>query len=751
MFPDDTPLNANTDLRLRIFALIIILGMTTLIVRLWHVQVNENLKWSSKLRKSSQDIVRIPAPRGEIKDRNGVVLVENRANYKVDFYLPDIEDSYRSANKTLPMRKYETRVRGMRRELEEPDIVRIVNETIIPRLEELDVARDWSTASLQRHYRQRRFVPFTYMQDVDFDTVAKLSERSIGAAGVDVAITPVRHYIYGSLACHILGYTGQIKDLELEPDINDYTRAGYAPDEVGVTQVELLMDKYLRGNPGRRILQRNPKGIIEGEVDRIEPEQGSSVFLTIDARIQMITERALRVVGRAAAVVVNPNNGDILAMASVPSFDPNTFIPNISNAQWKELNENATHPLTNRALLAYAPGSTYKIPIALAGMTNGLGANTYLNCAGSVTYGTKAMKCWIADKGGAHGTLGLVDAIKKSCNAYFYLYGNKTGIDSIVKVGTALGLGQFSELGLIGESPGVLPGPDWLKQNYPNERWSSGYTANTSIGQGYVLASPLQMAMVAATVANGGVSFYPRLIDKVVAANGETVLNDPPRVRAELTQFGVTPRQIESIRKGMWEVVNGAGGTASRARLKGVAVAGKTGTAQVWRRDERNVRVKDNHVWFISFAPFDKPKLAVCVLVGNGKAGGSVAAPITARIIEETLALDRGFEPELARLEPARGNFKFYESIEFKSDVPGQYAAGGSVVASADGEDEETADHVESAEARSDRPRGGAMPEPQIAADPDDSGRVRKRGFLQRLGDSVKKPFQRRERSPRER
>ncbi len=743
--------NEGIDINSRIGFLmaVVVLAMTALIMRLWHVQINEHEKWVSKLRKSSQDIVRIPAPRGEIKDRNGIVLVENRANYKVDFYLTDIEDNYRQSGKTVPINTYQARVRGHLRDLTEPDIVKIVHSEVIEPLEKAGLAKDWNTKSLRMHYRQRKFVPFTYMQDIDFETIARLSERTIGAAGLEVAISPVRHYVYKSLACHVLGYTGQIKELEKEPDIGEYTRAGYAPDEVGVSQVELLMDKYLRGKPGRRVLQRNPKGVIEGEVDRIEPVEGASVFLTIDVRVQSIVEKALRVVGRGAAVVVNPNNGDILAMASVPSFDPNKFIPSIPTTEWERLNADKTHPLTNRALLAYAPGSTYKIPIAMAGMSVGLGTNTYLNCAGAVTYGNKAMKCWIADKGGAHGTLGLVKAIKTSCNAYFYQYGNRAGPDVIVNIGTALGLGQLSGLGLIGESPGILPGREWLAANYPNERWTSGYTANTSIGQGFVLASPLQMAMVTAAVANGGISYYPRLIDKVVDVEGKIILNDPPRVRADLKTMGLTPSNIESIRKGMYQVVNTPGGTASRARLRGVNVAGKTGTAQIWRRDERNVRVKDNHVWFICFAPYDKPSLAVCVLVANGKAGGSVAAPIAARIIDETLALERGFQPEITALEPAKGNFRFFDSIAFRSSVPGNYAIVGGDGTPLDGEDEETADHVESRTAE--RAEVGIMPEPRLQADPDEGGRVKKRGFFQRLGDSIKKPFQRRDRSPRTR
>ncbi len=217
-------------------------------------------------------------------------------------------------------------------------------------------------------------------------------------------------------------------------------------------------------------------------------------------------------------MVVDPNNGQILAMASVPSFDPNKFIPSISAADWASIKDADADPLTNRAISAYAPGSTYKIVVALAGLTRGL-AKAAFYCSGGVTYGNTYMRCWIAEKGGHHGPQTLVEAIKNSCDAYFYQYGNAAGIDAIDKVGATLGLGQVSGIELSGEDPGILPSPKWLEIN-KNEKWTQGQTANTSIGQGYVLASPLQMAMVAATVANGGIAYQPSLIYQVQQPDG---------------------------------------------------------------------------------------------------------------------------------------------------------------------------------------------------------------------------------------
>jgi len=480
---------------------------------------------------------------------------------------------------------------------------------------------------------------------------------------VNVTKKPIRQYLYGSLGAHFLGYVGMPNDLTKLDDIRKFNF--YDPDMEGKAQIELYMNKYLKGTPGVRILQRDVKGVIrQDDVQIVEPKQGDNVFLTIDARIQYIAENALRSVGRGAAVVIDPNNGDILAMATVPSYDPNKFIPSIAAADWSELNKDTTDPLLNRAISTYAPGSTYKIATALAGLQAGVG-NRSFNCSGSVSYGNTVMKCH-----STHGGENLEAAIQHSCNAFFYQYGNAAGIDHIVSVGNLLGLGQKSGIPLSGENPGILPGPEYLAQVRPRERWSQGYTANTSIGQGEVLASPLQMALVAATVANGGTSYYPRLVDKVVAQDGTVVMQEPARVRANLiTEGGLTAEQIERVRRGMWKVVNEGGGTGGRARIKDVEVAGKTGTAQNWSvRDGKTV--KDNHVWFIAFAPYEKPKYAVAVIVQGAKSGGGVAAPIASKILEDTIKAEQSGSYELAWLDPGKGNFNFVDSVDFGRAIP---------------------------------------------------------------------------------
>src|SRR5438270_1011179 len=630
-----------------------ILGMAALGLRLWWIQVAHGAEWTAQIRGSSQATVRIPSVRGEIKDHNGLTLVQNRASYEVDFYLPEMVKGYRERFGPPPLAEHRAIISGMPKDVKEPDIIKIVNDGIVPRLNDLDLARDYNSKQLERHYRSDTEVPYSYIKDIDFPTMAKFSEHDVGLTGVDIAIKPVRSYVYGALAAHILGYVGAPDDTNKE-EARKFTF--YQGDVDGKSNIEKAMDEYLRGKPGVRYLRRNAKGTIDGVLREDPPQQGANVFLTIDARIQAITDEALRAVSRAGAVVIDPNNGNILAMASVPSFDPNAFIPSIKAKDWQALRKDEADPLVNRAISALPPGSTFKLITSLAGLRKNL-TNAKFNCGGGVSYGEHFFQCWVASKHYTHGTLGLADAIKVSCDSFFYQFGNAAGIQSIDIIGKMLGIGEESGLQLSGEQAGNMPGPEWMQIHHPQERWSQAQTANVSIGQGYTLVSPLQLAMAYATVANGGTCFYPRLVDKVLNQDGSPVLDEhgkpavpqTPRMRSDLRRE-VTPDQIELVRKGLWKVVNEDGGTGGRARLKDVVVAGKTGTAQATDRGH-----EENVAWFVCFAPFDHPKYVVAVMVqGASGHGGEVAGPIATRILERTLAMDEGnFDMQVAWLAPA--------------------------------------------------------------------------------------------------
>ena len=704
----------NWRLRIQFLALFMLLGMGALGLRLWWIQVAHGVEWTAQLRTSSQATVRIPSVRGEIKDRNGLTLVQNRASYEVDFYLPEMVKGYRERFGSPPLTEYRATINGMPKDMKEPDIIKIVNDGIIPRLNDLDLARDYNSNRLQRHYRNDTEVPFSYIKDIDFPTMAKFSEHDVGLPGVDIAIKPVRSYIYGALAAHLLGYVGMPDDVDKE-EARKFTF--YQADVEGKSNIEKSMDEYLRGKPGMRYLRKSAKGTIEGILREDPPQQGANVFLTLDARIQSIAEEALRAVGRGGAVVVDPNNGNILAMASVPSFDPNKFIPSIKAKDWKALQKDEADPLVNRAISALPPGSTFKLITSLAGLRRNL-ANARYNCGGGVSYGDHFFQCWAAEKHYTHGTLGLVDAIKVSCDSFFYQYGNAASIQSIDTVGKMLGIGEESGLRLTGEQTGNLPGPEWMQIHHPQERWSQAQTANVSIGQGYTLDSPLQLAMAYATIANGGICYYPRLVDKVLKQDGSPVLEEhgnvavpqTPQVRSDLRKE-LSPDKIELVRKGLWKVVNEEGGTGGRARLKDVQVAGKTGTAQATDRGH-----KDTVAWFACFAPFENPKYVVAVMVQGGEHGGSVAGPVATRILERALALDEGkFNMQVTWLSPAHkaNPFQMLKDVNY---------AGGNIPSG----DEENADESQNATAQ----MASSDAAPDVEPEADSRGQVRRRAAV---------------------
>jgi penicillin-binding protein 2 len=702
--------------RLYLFTLAMLCGFGALAFRLWSLQIDRREEFAKMIPGTKKERARIPGPRGEIKDRNGVVLATNKASFEVRINLAEVVTEFKRVAKILkvdiPTVPFDVVEKGIRRQKPEIDIYKIFEETITARMQELGVHKDYSVDSLRVHYRSfGGAVPWVCRDDLTFSEFSRIAEHNLGLPGVTVAERASRVYPLKSLACHIVGYVRLPDDQRVSADDRkgwDY----YVPDDFGGAGVEKSFDNYLRGKPGVRFMQRDQRGRPVGEVyeEYQEPRKGNDVHLTLDARMQIIADNALREgkIGRGAVVVIDPATGEVLAMVSVPSFDPNQFIPSIQQSDWDALLENKTVPLLNRAVKGHAPGSTFKIPISFAGCLAGIQKSAF-NCSGAVTYGNTAMQCWIQrQSGAAHGTLGLSDAIKQSCNCFFYRYGNAAGINNITKVSRILGVGEKTGIELEDEDSGILPNPDWLRANRPAERWSDGYTANTSIGQGMVLASPLQMAAVTATVANGGKSWNPHLLKRVMD-HDQVVLDNPPSLRGDLSQ-NVKPDEIEIIRKGMWKVVNDPGGTGKSARITGVEVAGKTGTAQNWRRNEKNVKVDDNHTWFISFAPYQNPKFAVCVLVQNGKSGGGCAAPVARRVLEQCLALENGYQVAIEAMPPAEGHFDHIPMV--------QYADAGVPLVPGTDEDGDTGAGAPSAEPVDDEaPRVNATPNIKRKAD----------------------------------
>ncbi len=391
----------------------------------------------------------------------------------------------------------------------------------------------------------------------------------------------VRRYPFGALAAHTLGSTG------------DDRKVGQLEGRYGV---ELRYDAQLR--------------------------KGEDVRLTLDARLQCEVQKVLREagIGRGAVVILDPATGDLLATASMPNFDGNAFTPSISVEQWETLVNNPAAPLMDRTLQSYPPGSTFKLVVALAAGRAGK-MDRIFHCKGPVIYDGKAFKCWLTGREG-HGELNVGEAIINSCNCYFYQLGNEIGIDALAETARLLGLGARSGIGLAGESGGSVMSPASLKKVEPTAVWSSGYTANAAIGQGYTETTPLQMASVAATIANGGRVLVPRLV-----ADGL------PQLRHDFAAVDCKPEQLALLRTVMRNVVVDRKGTGKSARSELIAIAGKTGTSQSWR-EEGGAKVKDNQAWFVGHAPADMPRFAFAVLVEGGTVGGATAAPIARRIIE---------------------------------------------------------------------------------------------------------------------
>jgi len=501
--------------------------------------------------------------------------------------------------------------------------------------------------------------------------VANFEERNAGVTGISIAQNPARQYTYGAFAAHILGYVGKA-DNQSEHLASD----GMPYDTIGRHGIEAIMDDQLQGEPGSKIQRVSSQGYyIDDPTLRgagQAPTMGSTLYLTIDARVQYIAETAMRHagIGRGAVVVMDPRNGDVLAMVSVPSYDPNKFIPKIPAKEWDALNQDPTAPMFNRALHAYAPGSTYKIMVALAGLKSGnCTVNTSFDCPGAIQIDDHLFHN--SDSTDA-GTMSLVHAICVSSDVFFYQYGIKAGIEAIDAMGKLAGFGhKWGLLGDADEDAGILPGPEWMKENdkwllktHNIDHWSRAQTANTSIGQGFVLNTPLQMATFLCAVANGGTVYQPRLYSRVVDYKGETKAEIP--AGQVYSTLDVKPSDLKAVQEGMRQVV--AEGTATLAQVPGYQLAGKTGTAQAWIKVNGETH-RDLKCWFYCYGPFEAPRYVTCVVVEGGTWGGTTTAPIAQEIMSRLFAMDKGAVENVAFLQPAVGNFNGIGAVDTQTNT----------------------------------------------------------------------------------
>ncbi len=506
-------------------------------------------------------------------------------------------------------------------------------------------------------YRDRpRFEPVVLKEDVELAEVAYVESRRASLPMLSVEVESRRDYPYGSLAAHVIGYVGEVSDGQVKAD----PEGQYALGEiVGKAGVERQFDRDLRGSKGWKQVVVNSLGREIQEMDEgRRPTAGHALRLNLDLDLQQTLEEAY---GEEAgsAVFLDPNSGAVLAMVSRPAFDPNIFARRFSEDAWRTLSGDPRHPLQDRASLSkFAPGSVFKIIMAIAALEEGVaGPDRTSLCRGSWRFGRRSYRCWARSKGG-HGVLGLREAITQSCNVYFYRLGDDMGIERIARWAKKFGLGRPTGIDLPHEESGTVPDPEWKKKAYPADpKWHPGETISVSIGQGALEVTPLQMAVFAATIANGGTIYRPRLIQ---ARETHAGVEEALQAGEVVSKVALRPATLELIRDAMWAVVNEQG-TGGRARIEGRDVCGKTGTAQVYRasRDtdaDKLDKARRDHAWFIGFAPKDDPKLAWAVFVQHGGHGGTTAAPI-ARLVLERYFLKHGAvtgEETIARAKVSR-------------------------------------------------------------------------------------------------
>jgi len=565
------------------------IGCLILLLRLWYLQILEGDRYLTLSTNNRLRLRVVEAPRGFILDRNGEAMVENRPTF--DLYATP-EDVTNPAEVTGVL----------------ADILQIPASEIEARLAE---------------GRTRPYQPLLLRKDLDEAMMVAVEERRIDLPGINLRIRPVRAYPSGGTAANLLGYVSEVNQSQLQREEYRNFRPG---ENLGQSGVERRYDAFIRGVDGGEQIEVDARGRTLRLVNRDEPQSGSNVFLTIDRKIQEAAEAAF--IGKKGTVVaMNPTTGEILAMVSRPSFDPNLFAQRLSGEEWRRIATDTSHPLQNRAFQAqYPPGSIFKLIVAIAGLESGaLTPETRFNCSGQFYLGNVKFDDW---KKGGHGTLDLRRAIVNSCNVYFYQAGLRVGIDEIVRVSRAFGLGEPPGLGLGDEAKGNLPNPQPKRRGQPN--WTAGNTVIASIGQGMVVTSPMQILAMVSAIANGGTIYRPFVVKKIVSLSGDVLeVYEPEAMR----QVNVNPETLAFMRQAMLGVVNE--GTGQRSKVPGLPIGGKTGTAQVVKKGEekRSADVKD-HAWFASFAPVDNPQLAVVVLVENGGFGGAVAAPVAKAVYE---------------------------------------------------------------------------------------------------------------------
>lgn len=595
--------------RVQVLGILVVLVFVALLFRLWQVQVLRGQAFRELSENNRLRQVRLASRRGGIFDRNGVALATTRPAFNLSVVRQDLGD---------------------------------LEQTIFVLSQRLDLDRAWLRRKIET---APPFMPILIRRDLNRRDVAFFEEQKFDLPGVLLEVEPIRHYLYGPQLAHVLGYVGEVTEQQLAQD-----RAGerlYRPgDLIGKTGVELVYDRELRGKNGYKEMEVDAHGQEVRGIRRVPSTPGNDLYLTIDWRLQQLAANLLG--SQAGAVVaLDPRNGEVLALVSQPAYDPNQFVSGLSPAMWQALQQDPKNPLQNRALQGqYPPGSVYKIIVAVAALEEkAITPQEELFCPGFYSFGDRIYHDW---KKGGHGYLSLRRALSESCDVYFYQLGQRLGVDAIAKYAQGFGLGRPTGIALPNEKGGLIPTTRW-KERVLGQPWYPGETIPIAIGQGYNLVTPIQQAELISAVANGGTLYQPYVLKRITsglgAATPRTLRTGSPQIVGYLP---AQPENLARVRQGLRDVVNAAHGTGWRAKLRNVVVAGKTGTSQVISlspeyKDKQPAEIPErfrDHSWFVAFAPFDEPTIAVAIFAEHSGKGGSQFAPIARQLIAAHLGVD---------------------------------------------------------------------------------------------------------------
>jgi penicillin-binding protein 2 len=587
--------------RLYYIAGIVFFIFLLIIIRLWDLQVIK----SSEMKRFSENnrirVVRLTAPRGIIFDRNGNRLVENRPGFDLTVVREDLKD------------------------------IEALKESLLQRIE---IAPDAIEEALRRGRRLPPYQSIKLKEDIGWEEVAAIESFRTDIPGIGLDVSPRRLYPYNGLASHLIGYVGEIDEGNLRRLGGVDYKAG---DTIGKYGLEESWDGFIRGRAGGKQIEVDAIGREIALLEKLSPVSGNNIYLTIDLNTQKRAQQLMK--GKAGAIVaMEPHSGRILAMVSSPSFDPNIFTTRLTDEEWKRLVKNPLNILTNRVIQGqYPPASTFKVITAAALLEDGLiSPATEIESGPFFEFGGREYRDW---KEEGHGAINVYRAIVESSDTFFYQMGLKLGVDRLSHYASGFGFGSRTGIEIKGEKGGLVPSKAWKKRVY-GEPWYMGETISVSVGQGFLLATPLQVLNAYAAIANGGRLFLPQVVERIETPDGEVIRDFVPK---ETGVLPVSKRTLDIVRSALKGVVSDDKGTARFIRTRGFAIAGKTGTAQVAMLGEERLKAKEipyrlrDHAWFAGYAPADNPGIAVVVLVEHGGFGSEVAAPIAREVMKAYL------------------------------------------------------------------------------------------------------------------